>query len=35
MSKRKSTSRGNLRSRSAGLRREFEEKLAALVEIRR
>jgi acetylornithine deacetylase/succinyl-diaminopimelate desuccinylase-like protein len=33
MSKRKSTSRGNLRSRSAGLRREFEEKLAALVEI--
>ena len=33
MSKGKSLSRGNLRSRSAGLRREFEEKLAALVEI--
>lgn len=33
MSKRKSLSRDHLRSRSAGLRREFEEKLAALVEI--
>jgi Acetylornithine deacetylase/Succinyl-diaminopimelate desuccinylase and related deacylases len=32
MSKRKS-SRGDLRDRSVGLRREFEEKLAALVEI--
>jgi acetylornithine deacetylase/succinyl-diaminopimelate desuccinylase-like protein len=33
MSKRKSVSQSNLRDRSAGLRREFEEKLAALVEI--
>jgi acetylornithine deacetylase/succinyl-diaminopimelate desuccinylase-like protein len=33
MSKRKSLSRDDLRDRSAGLRREFEEKLAALVEI--
>jgi acetylornithine deacetylase/succinyl-diaminopimelate desuccinylase-like protein len=33
MSKRKSPSRSNLPGRSAGLRREFEEKLAALVEI--
>jgi acetylornithine deacetylase/succinyl-diaminopimelate desuccinylase-like protein len=33
MSKRKSFSQSELRDRSAGLRREFEEKLAALVEI--
>jgi acetylornithine deacetylase/succinyl-diaminopimelate desuccinylase-like protein len=33
MSKRKSVSQSDLRDRSAGLRREFEEKLAALVEI--
>ena len=33
MNKRKSSSRSHLRGRSAGLRREFEEKLAALVEI--
>jgi acetylornithine deacetylase/succinyl-diaminopimelate desuccinylase-like protein len=33
MSKRKSFSRQDLRGRCAGLRREFEEKLAALVEI--
>ena len=33
MSKRTSLPRGNLRGRSTGLRREFEEKLAALVEI--
>jgi len=33
MSKRESPPRDDLRDRSAGLRREFEEKLAALVEI--